>query len=272
MTHQEGSLDNGLFWQSWRAVDQPTAIVVIAHGLAEHSARYAHVAGALNNAGFVVFALDHLGHGRSPGARCVVERFEQYLDGVDALYDAAKREFDLPVHILGHSMGGLIAGHTLLRYPDRYQSAVLTGPAVVAPEPPPAWQEFIVRLLARWAPTLGVVALEGEAISRDADVVQRYFDDPLVYNGKIPARLAAELFDAMTVLRDHAHEITTPLLVMHGSADRLTAPQGGELLVERAASAHKKFWLVPDAYHELFNEPDQAAAIAAMCDWYSAQG
>lgn len=268
MTHQEGFLDNGLFWQSWQAVDQPTAVVVLAHGLAEHSARYAHVAAALNSAGLVVFALDHLGHGRSPGARCVVDRFEQYLDGVDALCDIAVRDYDLPLHLLGHSMGGLIAGHTLLRHPDRYRSAVLTGPAVIAPDPPPAWQESIVRFLSRWAPTLGVVALEGEAISRDAAVVRRYFDDPLVYNGKIPARLAAELFDAMAVLRARADEIATPLFVMHGSADRLTAPEGGELLIERATSSRKKFWLVPDAYHELFNEPDQAAAIAAMCDWY----
>lgn len=268
MQHEQGFLDNGLYWQCWRPEASPRGVVLLAHGLAEHGGRYAHVAGALGTLGLATYAPDHKGHGKTPGRRCVIERFSDFTDGVDAMFETIRqRHAGLPVVILGHSMGGLIAATSVIEHPGRYHAAVLTGPAVLPPEMPPAWQEKLVRFLSRWWPTAGVVSLDAEAISRDPAVVQRYFDDPLVYNGKVPARLAAELFAAMDALRANGSAITLPLLVMHGSADRLTAPAGSVLLVEAADSADKTLIEPEAAFHELFNEPDQQNHIGTMLRW-----
>ncbi|MEN7342208.1 MAG: lysophospholipase [Pseudomonadota bacterium] len=266
-------LSNGLYFREWTQISgDARGVVLIAHGLAEHCGRYAHVADALTTAGFAVFAVDHFGHGQSPGERGEINTFDDYLDGMDVLFDHARTQYpDRQVVMLGHSMGGLIAGRSVQRHPQRYQALVLSGPAVLPVDPPPKWQEGLVRLLSKWLPSAGVIALDGEAISRDPDVVKRYFDDPLVWNSKIPARLAAEIFDGMQALRDHANEIQIPTLIMHGTADRLTAPEGSVWLHEHIGAIDKTLMHGQDAFHELFNEPDQETYITAMIDWLLAR-
>lgn len=273
MQQADGYLSNGLFWQSWMPGNAPRAVILIAHGLAEHSARYQHVAERLVEHGYAVFAVDHIGHGRSPGDRVALGRFEDLLSGMDALHALAMQTFaGKPVFILGHSMGGLIAARSVIANPARYAGAVLSGPAVIAPDPPPALQLIIVRLLSKLFPKLGVIALDSSAISTDPEVVENYLNDPLVYTGKITARMAAELFDAMALLREQASAITIPLLVMHGGDDRLTAPEGSRLLVEKAESTDKALYEFPGLFHEIFNEPQRAEVISIMLDWLEARG
>lgn len=271
MQHKESHYENGLYWQTWQP-ENPVALLLLAHGLAEHSGRYAHVAEALCNANIAVFAIDHIGHGQSGGDRCMVDQFSDFTAGIDQLYETASTQFPgLPVFILGHSMGGLIAALSIVLHPTRFAGAVLTGPAILPVDPPPAWQEGAVRFISKWLPATGVIALEAEAISRDPDVVQRYFDDPLVYNGKVPARLAAEIFDGMALLRSRASEIRIPLLVMHGEDDRLTAPEGSVLLMDSVESSDKTLVKAENAFHELFNEPDQEIHISRMLEWLKAR-
>ncbi|MEM8546891.1 MAG: lysophospholipase, partial [Pseudomonadota bacterium] len=255
MTHDEGHLESGLYYRHWPTGDTVQGTVLIAHGLAEHSARYDDVAAALNAAGYAVWAVDHVGHGRSPGPRCVVKRFSDFLDGIDALFEQAARSSSAPVTMLGHSMGGLIAAHSALRHPARYANLVLSGPAVVAPDTPPGIQVLILRAISALLPATGVLALDGSAVSRDATVVQQYFDDPLVYNGKVSARLATELFDAMAALRARAKELSLPMLLLHGTEDRLTAPSGSQLVYDTAISDDKTLKFYDGLYHEVFNEP-----------------
>lgn len=264
-------LRNGLFYRAWLP-DAPRGLVLVAHGLAEHIGRYEYLAGKLVAAGFAVYGVDHVGHGQSPGERCFVDTFDDYLDGIDALYAHAREQHALlPFALLGHSMGGLIAASSALREPDRFSALVLSGPAVVPPSEPPALQKFIARLLSKYAPTQRVLALDAKAISRDADVVNDYQHDPLVYKGKITARLASELFDAMGLLRDRAGDITTPVLLMHGSADRLTAPSGSELLHDRVTSTDKTLKIYDGLFHEIFNEPERDAVITDLLVWLEAR-
>jgi alpha-beta hydrolase superfamily lysophospholipase len=108
------------------------------------------------------------------------------------------------------------------------------------------------------------LGLDPNAVSRDPAVVQDYLADPLVYKGKISARLAAEMLDAMTQLTRQAATITLPLMVVHGSLDTLASPQGGQLLVELVSSSDKIFDLREGLYHEVFNEPERDAVIAAV--------
>jgi lysophospholipase len=252
-------------------VAMPRAIVLLAHGLFEHAGRYGHVAARLNGAGYGVVAVDHWGHGQSEGVRGDVPAFSAYLGGMAALLAAVQREWPhVPRLLLGHSMGGLIAVHHLLAHPGVYTAAAVSGPAILPAVPPSKFTIWMSRLLARIAPRLGVVELDGDGVSRDPAVVAAYKADPLNHHGKIGARLARELFDAMAAARAGAPRLTLPLLVQHGDADRMAAPAGGHYLFDHAGSADKALKLYPGLFHEIYNEPEQAAVLADLVHWFDA--
>jgi alpha-beta hydrolase superfamily lysophospholipase len=252
-------------------VDAPRGVVLLAHGLFEHARRYDHVAARLNAAGLAVVALDHWGHGRSDGVRGFVPAFTVFLDGMAALLEQVRGHYPgRPLLLLGHSMGGLIAVHHLLAHQSGYVAAAVSGPAILPAAPPSRATIWISRLLSRIAPRLGVIALDAGGVSRDASVVAAYQADPLVYGGKIGARLAEQMFDAMTAAQAGAGAITLPLLVQHGEADSLAAPAGGSYLHEQAGAADKTLILYPGLYHEIYNEPEQAAVLDDLIRWFDA--
>ncbi|MFM7027279.1 MAG: lysophospholipase [Chakrabartia sp.] len=260
-----------LFFQSWHP-DRPKAAILLAHGYAEHAGRYQGFARQAVEAGYAVYALDHWGHGRSDGTRGFVPHFSVFLDGMAALLTHVQTTVPaLPRIVLGHSMGGLIAATHLLTHQADYVAAVLSGPAVKPGTPPSALTRLIGQLLARLAPKAGLIQLEAEAVSRDPDVVARYKADPLVYTGKMSARLAAEMLGAMDRLQGQAAAIRLPLLVAFGGEDRLAAPEGGAELVARIASSDKEFRLLPGLYHEIFNEPEHVAVINDVLGWIDAR-
>ena len=280
MQHNEGYLDfrhseargtSHLYRQSWRPDATPRAALLLVHGLGEHSGRYVHVARALIDRGVVVHAVDHYGHGKSDGQPGFVERFSVYLDGVRALLNHA-RETDpgVPVYLLGHSMGGLIAAAFLCTSPAELRACVLSGPAFRVEPEPPALLRWLNRLLSVLAPTAPMVRLDPGGVSRDPDVVKAYVSDPLVFHGKLSARLIAEMMGAMRDTLDRAGTIELPLLVLHGEEDRLTAPQGSAEFCARVASVDKTLTTYPGLYHEIFNEPEKDAVLADMTGWLEA--
>lgn len=260
-----------LYRKSWLPAGSPRAGVVLAHGYAEHLGRYEHVAKHLTAQGLAIFALDHWGHGKSDGVPGFVPRFSAFIDGMEALLSKVEAEHPgLPLILLGHSMGGLIATLHLATHQSHYVGAVLSGPLILPAEEPSKLMQWISRLLSRFAPKLGVLALDASAVSRNPAVVAAYLADPLVYSGKVRARLAAEMFDAMAAARATAPRITLPVLLLHGEADRLTAPDGSRYLEQHLGSADKTLRLWPGLYHEIFNEPEQGEVIAAMAAWIDA--
>ena len=189
---RELTLDSGIFYRRWE-VEAPRAVVLIVHGLGEHSGRYQHVAEALAARGYACLAPDHPGHGRSPGHRCYIGSFDGFYPALDALRDIIDADYPgLPCFIIGHSMGGLITGNYLLTRQSRFAGAAFSGAAFEVPEPPSAAAIFINKIIAVFLPRLGVLQLDASQVSRDAEVVQRYRDDPLVHSGKISARLVVE--------------------------------------------------------------------------------
>jgi alpha-beta hydrolase superfamily lysophospholipase len=109
--------------------------------------------------------------------------------------------------------------------------------------------------------------LSADNVSRDTSVVETYRDDPLVHTGKISARLAAEIFNSMTLVQEHASAITLPMLLLHGSEDRLAAPEGSSLLNDKIASPDKQLIIYRGLYHELFNEPEKQQVFTTMLNW-----
>lgn len=254
--------------RAWLPEGTMRAVVVLAHGYAEHLGRYEYFAGKLNAAGIGVYALDHWGHGKSDGAYGFVPAFSAFTDGVELLLAEVERAHpQVPRFLIGHSMGGLIAALHLQSHQSHYAGAILSGPAIKASEEPSKLLILVSRLLSRLAPKLGVLALDAGGVSRDPAVVAAYLADPLVYSGKMSARLAAEMFDAMARAREGAGRISLPLLIAHGEDDRLTAPVGSQFLFDHVASSDKALRLYPGLYHEIFNEPERDSVIGDVVAW-----
>jgi alpha-beta hydrolase superfamily lysophospholipase len=254
----------------WLIAD-PKAVVLISHGYAEHLGRYEHVAAALNTAGYSVYALDHWGHGKSDGAPGFVPAFSVFLDGLDTLLAESKAAYpDKKKFLIGHSMGGLVAANYLPARQEEFAGAVLSGSSVKAVDEPPAAVLFVGRVLSKLAPKAGLISLDASLVSRDANVVETYIADPLVYKGKISARLGAEMIDAMKRAVNEAPRLRLPILFLHGGADGLTSPEGSKILSERVSSSDSTLKIYDGFYHEIFNDPGKEEVIADMIRWIDA--
>lgn len=255
----------------WLPSGAPKAVVLLAHGYAEHAGRYDHVAKRLTDAGYAIYAVDHWGHGKSDGEGGFVPRFSAFLDGMAELLTLVEvNHGDTPRLLLGHSMGGLIATLFLIQHQQAFVAAAVSGPAIVPGEPPSRFTVWISRFLSRFFPRLGVLSLDAAGVSRDPAVVAAYRADPLVYEGKIGARLGKEFMDAMAVAQADAPNIRLPILIQHGEADRLTAPAGSRYLFDHVSSKDKRLEIYPGLFHEIYNEPEQVAVLDDLVTWFDA--
>ena len=265
-----GAAGGAVYWQRWEP-EQVKGIVVLSHGLAEHSGRYGHVAARLNEAGYAVYALDHWGHGRSGGTRANVERFAHLMADLDTLLTKARGEHPgRPVFLLGHSLGGLIAlDYVVTRGESGLAGLVLSG-AAVDPSVGSSVQRAAAGFLSRYTPNLGVLSLDATAVSRDADEVRKYVEDPLNYHGKIRARTGAETLASVERVIQGLAGLRLPMLVLHGTKDRLTSPAGSELVAEKSGSKDKTLKLYDGLFHEIFNEPERDTVLGDVVAWLDA--
>lgn len=262
-----------LSWQAWLP-PAPRGVIAVIHGLAEHGGRYRETAEALSAAGWAVYAVDLRAHGLSPNppkaGRVHVNRFDDYFQDVDALTELTRKNHpNLPVFLLGHSMGGLICIRYALERPAGLAGAIISSPALgVHPEfKPPLILRLLVRLLSRLAPRLRVPSdLDTNAISRDPDVIKAYIEDPLV-SQKVSARWYSEMLKAMTRAHEGAGKLALPMLLMQSGADRLVDPDAPRRWQENAP-AHRVELVVWDGlYHEMLNEPEKQQVRARILDW-----
>ena len=243
--------------------------VVIAHGYAEHAGRYDAVAQFLTGRGFAVHALDHHGHGKSQGARAVIERFAQADADLDTLIDRVRSDSGLAtVKLIGHSMGGSLALNYALNHQAKLSGLVLSGPAIGGALP--TVQRWLLTLVSALAPRTGTIALDGNAVSRDPAVVANYLADPLVYRGKVPARTAHEMYRAIASYAARVGALAVPCLLMHGDADTLVSAIDAAPLFQRIASPDKTIRIWPGLFHEIFNEPEREEVLALTAEWLEA--
>ncbi|MBL8651541.1 MAG: lysophospholipase [Sphingopyxis sp.] len=255
----------------WLPAGLPKAVILLAHGYAEHAGRYTHVAKRLTDAGYAVYAIDHWGHGRSDGTPGFVPRFSAFTDGLAELLTLVEvNHGETPRLLLGHSMGGLISTLLLIERQSAFVAAALSGPAIVPGAPPSRFTIWISRFLSRFFPRLGVLALDANGVSRDPAVVAAYRADPLVYPGKIGARLGKEFMDAMAAAQAGAPKITLPILFQHGEKDSLAAVAGSQYLFDHVGSADKTLKIYPGLFHEIYNEPEQEAVLDDLVNWFDA--
>jgi alpha-beta hydrolase superfamily lysophospholipase len=262
-----------IYWQAWQPEpgDDTKAVLVISHGFGEHSGRYGHVADALVEAGYAVYALDHRGHGRSQGTRARIDRWSNALADLGTLLGRARDNHPgLPVFLLGHSMGGALALSYAAGHQAELAGLALSGPVATLDAAPPVVR-LAAQVLSRIAPGLGVYQVDPSNISRDAEVVRAYEQDPLVHHGKLPARTGAEMTGAVMRFPDETAGLKLPLLLMHGTDDRLAPVAGTKMVAERAASTDKTVHLYEGLYHEILNEPERDRVIGDLRSWLDGQ-
>jgi acylglycerol lipase len=273
--HHEGNFVGAkgasIYYQSWAPETPPRAVIVIVHGAAEHGGRYERLAGYLVPHGYAVVAQDHPGHGHSDGKRGHVDRFDDFTKALQELCRQAAGDFgDVPQILLGHSMGGLISTHYLLEHQDDFIGCVLSGPAIKTDIEPGALQMGLIRLLSFFVPKMGALQLDAEGVSRDPAEVELYRNDPLNHNGKMSARLVAELFKAMKHVQANVKGIRLPLLMLHGGADVMASPEGSRFLAAEVGSKDKTLEIYPGLFHEIFNEPEREQVFADVLNWCDA--
>lgn len=272
MEYTEGyfpaSDSNHLYTRRWLPDKKPRAVLIISHGLAEHSGRYVNFASYFARRGLVVFSYDFRGHGKSSGHRCRVRRFHDFIEDLTVFIKWVRNDHpNSPIYLVGHSMGGAVTLAYVIDSGDDIAGLILSGTTLILGNTVSPLLISIAGILSITLPTLGITRISTKAISRDPAVVLAYEIDPLVYHGKIPARTGAELIKIMNWINQQLHRIMLPVLIMHGTADRLSNPEGSRQLYELIGSPDKTLLWYPGFYHEIFNEPDHNDLFNDLTDW-----
>ena len=256
-----------LFYRRW-AVPQPRAVCLLVHGIAEHSGRYQHLAQALAAQGFSVWALDHRGHGRSEGLRGDCRSLEEFVEDVRLLAQQARIGTQrLPLLLVGHSLGGLIALSFCARYPEEVRAVAVSSPALKLTHETPPWKVSLVTATSYVLPTFPFQnGVNPKNLCRDPQVVEAYIKDPLVRH-VLTARCAVALRDAMRESLDLARQLKVPCLILQAGADEVCDPQTAVEFSRRADGNGITFRRYDGLYHELFNEPQRARVIGDLCQW-----
>lgn len=271
-TRSEQSFDGvdgvRIVYDVWEPSTDPTGVVILCHGYAEHARRYDHVAQRFGEAGLITYALDLRGHGRSGGKRVYLKNISEYTDDFHHLVGIATAAHpELKRVVLGHSMGGGVVFAYGVEHPDDYAAMVLSGPAVYAQDAVSPVMIVVAKVVGSILPGLPVENLPADAVSRDPKVVAAYEADPLVHHGKLPAGIAKALISVGETMPQRASALTAPLLVVHGGQDKLIPVEGSRHLIECVGSADVHLKVYPELYHEVFNEPEQAVVLDDVVSW-----
>ena len=248
-------------------VEQPKAAVLIVHGLAEHQGRYEYVVEKLNSFGYCVYRFDNRGHGKSGGERGYLDNFQDFLDDTDKAVEWAKKDHpELPLFMLGHSMGGYITGGYGVKYPGKLAGQIFSGPAVIVL---PIFED-LRKIDFDQLPRETMPNSLANLICRDQKVVQDYIDDPLVLKSTTYKLLGEVFIRGAEWLVERMEEYTYPCLILHGGGDQIVTPEASKYLYEHISSEDKDLKIYDDLYHEILNEFEKDAVLEDIRQWIQA--
>ncbi|HVF83509.1 MAG TPA: lysophospholipase [Sphingomicrobium sp.] len=260
-----------IFNRHWPARQgRPRASLVICHGVNSHGGQYAQAAEAFADHGLAVTALDLRGRGRSEGERFYVETIDDYVSDVSQTIAAARaRHPDIPLYLLGHSAGGVTACSYALDYQDRIDGLICESFAfqVYAPD-------FALKLLegaSHVIPHVHVLRLKNEDFTRDPERLAALNADPLIRDEVQPVQTVAALARADERLEREFERITLPVLILHGTADKATRPEGSQRFYDRAGSSDKQLKLYEGHYHDLLNDLGREQVMKDIMGWIDAR-
>jgi alpha-beta hydrolase superfamily lysophospholipase len=259
-----------IFCRSWQPAAGRKGILLIVPGFNSHSGYYTAAGPALAALGLSVYAIDLRGRGRSDGERFYVQRFSDYLIDVHGLAGLARsRDANLPVFLLGHSAGGVVASLYTLEHQADLAGLVCESFAFQVPAPDFALAVF--KGLAHVAPHAHILHLKNEDFSRDPAVVEKMNADPLIAHETQPTQTLAEMVRADERLEKGFPEFTLPLLILHGTADKATRPSGSQRFHDHASSKDKTLKLYEGGYHDLLNDTIRDEVTGDVSRWLAAR-
>jgi acylglycerol lipase len=252
--------------RSWQPKDAPRAVIAICHGVNSHSGQYVWPAEQFAAKGFSVYALDLRGRGKSDGERFYVENIAEYVADVSGMIAIAKeRNPGLPVYLLGHSAGGVVACTYALDHQQDIDGLICESFAFQVPAP--GFALAAIKGISHVAPRLGVLTLHMKDFTRDPVALKVLEEDPLTKDEVQPAMTVAALVRADERLRDSFDQITLPVLILHGTADKATVCQGSEFFHEHAGAPDKTLKLYRDHFHDLLNDFGKDDVMADIVGW-----
>lgn len=260
----QGSDGADLFWQAWRPTE-PRRVLINVHGLGDHSGLYPSIAGWFPARGVAVYAFDTRGNGRSTGRPGHVERWTQYREELRRFVELVRdREGTNPI-VLGQSLGGLMVLDYALEYPATVRGVAAAAP-VLGSIGTPAPLLWIARVLSRVWPTFTLeTGLDLSGLARDPAVIRAVLEDPL-FHRKATARLGTEVFSTIAAVHARAATLSLPVLLLHGSADRMVSIDGSRRFA-RGPAAPRVRLIEYDAYHALFADEGYEGRLADLTTW-----
>lgn len=261
------TLKDGIRIQQYEwPVKNPKAHLIIVHGYAEYAARYDHFAQHLNENGVSVTSYDQRGYGHSDGLSAYIRRFSDYVDDLEEILSGIQTE--APFFLMGHSMGGQVCvQYALNKSTERFKGMIITSALLEIDKDLSPILQLLAPILGAIFPKLPTEKLDKTYLTRSPEVLEAYMNDPLIYLKGTRARTGAEMLKAIKESRKRFGEISIPILVAHGDADRLTMPGGSKKLYEDAASNDKTLKIYPGLYHELLNEPERQQIMEDFTNW-----
>lgn len=258
------------FVRGWEPDTKPKAVIALIHGLGEHSGRYEHVAQAMTDAGYVLASFDLRGHGKSTGVRGHFPSLDAVMQDIhDFFIFLSQRHPELPQFIYGHSLGGLLTLTYALKKKPKLKGVIATSSGLRSPITEQKVKLLMVKVLGSLLPkTLLPSGLETAGISQDQTVIDRYNRDPLVHD-RVSLAFGKAGLEATNYVWSHAGEFSLPLLLMHGTGDRVTYSHGSadfsKLVAKNNRDVTLKLW--DGMYHELHNESVKGQVFEFMIDW-----
>ncbi len=261
--------NTNFYGQYWQA-KETSAVIVLAHGMGEHSNRYQHVAKKLTEHNFSVVAFDHFGHGKTEGKRGHNPSFEAVLESISKVIEKAKEFFpNKPLFLYGHSMGGNAVINYTLRKNHQLAGTIATSPFLKLAFKPPAIKLFVGKMLQNIVPSLTMGnELDVQAISREKEEVKKYIEDPLVH-AKISPNYSIKFIETGEWAIENAQQLKIPMFLAHGTADSIIDYKGTETFANNTPNASLK--LYEGGYHELHNDLCKEDLFQDVIDWLNAQ-
>jgi alpha-beta hydrolase superfamily lysophospholipase len=272
MQHNEEAFQGvgglSLLSQSWQPLGNKKAVVVILHGVAEHSRRYRNLVTGLVSTGYTICTYDQRGHGHSQGQRGFIRSWDEYRGDLSAYLNVVRKyEPHLPIFIFGHSMGALIGLDYVIHKVDDIEGLILSATPIDSSKAASPALIAIARIMSRIWPTCTLkTPLNFSHLSRDSQVVQAYIDDPTVFK-IMTVRWGSEYLDTQKRVIEKASTVHLPILIIHGGNDQICDPDGSHILYERINSADKSLKIYPNFYHECHNEPGHEQVIQDISTW-----
>jgi acylglycerol lipase len=256
--------------RQWQPAGAPSSVMVLVHGFNAHSSYLVWAGEQFSSNGSAAYALDLRGRGQSEGERFFVDKFQDYLDDLDVLVETARGENPgLPVYLLGHSAGGVIASSYAFDHADKVAGLICESFAFDVGLP--HLVQLAIEGVGRLAPHAHLFKLKNADFTRDAEALARMNSDPLIADEAQPAETAAELLKAADRLKGHMPEFHTPVLIIHGTADKAALAAGSQYFYDHAGSVDKTIKLYDGHFHDLLNDTGKELVMADIQAWLNAR-